>query len=90
MSAEKPIRRIAKTAGPLVVAAALALAVALPVSHAATSKLERGFAEMHQREQVECEAKGGTYTPKSLLEYGTQCVSEEGYYLALEAYGKGD
>lgn len=41
---------------------------------------------MNERNRVECESKGGTYTPKPLYAYETSCVSAEGYYMQLDSY----
>lgn len=72
-------------AGLLVLFAAMFVAILLFV-HAVANRTTDNMDAMNERNRVECESKGGTYTPKPLYAYETSCVSAEGYYMQLDSY----
>lgn len=72
-------------AGLLVLFAAMFVAILL-FAHAVANRTTDNMDAMNERNRVECESKGGTYTPKPLYAYETSCVSAEGYYIQLDSY----
>lgn len=72
-------------AGLLVLFAAMFVAILL-FAHAVANRTTDNMDAMNERNRVECESKGGTYTPKPLYAYETSCVSAEGYYMQLDSY----
>lgn len=71
--------------GLLVLFAAMFVAILL-FAHAVANRTTDNMDAMNERTRVECESKGGTYTPKPLYAYETSCVSAEGYYMQLDSY----
>lgn len=72
-------------AGLLALFAATFVAILL-FAHAVANRTTDNMDAMNERNRVECESKGGTYTPKPLYAYETSCVSAEGYYIQLDSY----